>query len=364
MTRHFLSAEAAARFSQARIDAITALGRLATANEARFIIVAGDAFESNQLSHETLARSMDALRRLPVPVFLLPGNHDPLDGASIFATPEFIDAPGHIVVIRDFEPITVPGLDNVEVVGAPWKSKRPTSDLVADLAAALEPARGVTRVAVGHGQVDTLSPDKDKPEIIDLATAERAIAGHKFHYLGLGDRHSITAVGDSGRIHYSGAPVATDFDEIDPNKALLVELDGADACQMTALDVGDWHFIREKRSMNGSEDLAAFRSWLDSLPAPERSVLKIGFEGTVSLKVAAELDDLMEKDAVRFASLRAWERVTDLARAPDELDEDSVSLSGYAKDSWQELFEASKAGDPVAEDALMLLYRLAQAGNR
>jgi hypothetical protein len=117
------------------------------------------------------------------------------------------------------------------------------------------------------------------------------------------------------------------------------------------------------RAMNGSEDLRAFRTWLDELEAPERSVLKIGFEGTVSLEVAAELDDLMANDAVRFASLRTWERVTDLARAPDELDEDSVSLSGYARDTWRELFEASRDGDPVADDALMLLYRLARTGD-
>ena len=109
MTRAYLHPEAAARFGQARIDTIRRLGELATEHGAQFIVVAGDVFESNQLSPQTVMRTLDALRSLPVPIFLLPGNHDPLDGASIFAKPEFRRAAPHIIVIRDSVPIPVPG---------------------------------------------------------------------------------------------------------------------------------------------------------------------------------------------------------------------------------------------------------------
>ena len=72
MMRRFLDPEAAARFAQARIDAISTLGALANEHGARFIVVAGDVFESNQVSPQTLSRTMDALASLPVPVFLFP----------------------------------------------------------------------------------------------------------------------------------------------------------------------------------------------------------------------------------------------------------------------------------------------------
>ena len=98
--RAFLSDEASARFSQDRINAISTLGKMATEHDAKFIIVAGDVFESNQLSRQTLVRALDALESLPVPVFLLPGNHDPLDGSSIFSTAEFKRAGEHIIVLR------------------------------------------------------------------------------------------------------------------------------------------------------------------------------------------------------------------------------------------------------------------------
>ncbi len=83
MTRHFLSEEAQARFSQDRLDAVRALGRLARDEACEFVVVAGDVFESNQVDRRTIARAIEALRAIDVPVYLLPGNHDPLDAASV-----------------------------------------------------------------------------------------------------------------------------------------------------------------------------------------------------------------------------------------------------------------------------------------
>lgn len=362
MTRHFLSDEAAPRFSQDRIDSIKRLGELAQEHDAAFIVVAGDVFESNQLSRQTVLRTIEALKSVPVPIFLLPGNHDPLDVSSIFATPEFAAAGEHIVVIRDTQPIPVPGLEGVEVVGAPWRTRHPSSDLCADLLDELEPVAGKTRVAVCHGQPDSLSPDKGRPEIINLANAEAAIKDGRIHYLALGDRHSVTNVGSTGRVWFSGAPVATDFTEDNPNKTLLVELSPS-GCEVGELQVGDWTFIAEHFDLNSAEDLGRFSEWLSELPNKERSIVKAGFTGTVNLATAAKLDELLDTRAELFASLRKRERTTDLSIAPDELDQDSVVLSGYARGAWDELIAGSSA-DPVALDALRLFYRLSQQGEQ
>lgn len=362
MTRAFLDSEAAARFSQARIDAIATLGTLATERDAQFIVVAGDVFESNQLSRQTLLRALDALASLPVPIVLLPGNHDPLNTASIFSTAEFLQAGDRVKVLHDMVPIELPGVAGVEVVGAPWRSKHPNSDLCAQLASNLGAADGVIRIAVAHGQVDSLSPDTSRPEVIDLAAVERAITEQKYHYLALGDRHSLTEVGSSGCVWYSGAPVATAFDEVDPNKALLVNLtrhgSGDVACVVESLQVGAWSFIAEQRAMNGADDLDQFRDWLNTLSNKERIVVKVGFEGSVNLATASALDELMDVQAQLFAGLWQRRRTSQLAIVPDALDQDSVSLSGYARDSWNELLTAAKDSDPVAEDALRLFYRL------
>ena len=106
MTRHYLAGEAEGRFRQGRIDAIAAMGRLAEQRGCAFAVVAGDVFDTNQVDRRTLLRAVEALNDFPVPVWLLPGNHDPLDAASVLASDAFADAcADHIGVLTGREPV-------------------------------------------------------------------------------------------------------------------------------------------------------------------------------------------------------------------------------------------------------------------
>ncbi len=361
MTRHFLRGEAQARFTQDRIDAIRTLGQLARKHDARFIVVAGDVFESNQLSLQLLQRALDAMEEAQVPLFLLPGNHDPLDAGSLYRSKLFRERPGNVMLLDDMTPRKVAGLPGVEVVGAPWRSKRPLEDLVAALGAQTPPAAGTVRVAVAHGQVDIMTPER-RPDTLSLSAAEAALEQGQWHYLALGDRHSLTKVGNSGAIWYSGAPEATDFAEVRPGYALLVEINGDRLPRLTELALGRWRFIDAHRFINGMEDIEALESWLSSLPDKAWSIVKLRFEGSVNLAGWSELQRLLESQAPRFASLRQRTATTEMALVPDVLDEDAAALSGYAKRAWLELVTAAEEGDTEARDALALFYRLAQGG--
>jgi len=222
MTRHFLLPEAQVRFTQDRIDAIGRIGVLAEEREVKFVVVAGDVFESNQVAIQTVMRALEALGTIPVPVFLLPANHDPLDSASVYRSPTFVGKrPENVHVIAISEPLAVPGVEGVEVAGVPWHSKRQLADAVAQVTESLEPSpSGTIRVMLAHGGIDTLSPDPDAPDLIGLANAEAAIRDGRIHYLALGDRHSTTDLGDSGAIWYSGTHVATSSRDEDPRNVL------------------------------------------------------------------------------------------------------------------------------------------------
>ena len=77
----------------------------------------------------------------------------------------------------------------------------------------------------------------------------------------------------------------------------------------------------------------------------------------------ARLEEVLDEYGELFASLRRWERYTDLAILPDKLDAEAVRLSGYAQVTWEELAaQAEGSGDEarVAADALALLFRLVQ----
>ncbi len=358
MTRHFLEGEAQARYDEARYDAVARLGELARGEACEFMVVCGDVFESNRVSRRTVLHALNALAGVPVPVYLLPGNHDPLNGASVFRSEEFTRRkPPHVHVLERAEPLEVrPG---VELVPAPWFSKRPLTDLVAGAVASLEPARATVRIAVAHGAVDALSPDAGDPALIRLDAAEAALNDGRIHYLALGDRHSLTEVGATGRIRYAGTPEVTDYDETAPGFALVVDAT-PEACTVTGHRVGRWHFLRETFEVNGAGDLAEVRRRLDELPDKRRTVLKLGFRGALPLRAHAELEAILADARDMLAAVEDWERTADLAVLPDRIDLDELGLSGFARSALDRLRESAEDGAEDARDALALLYRLAR----
>ncbi len=365
MSRHFLSPEAQSRYSEARLEAIRRIAELAARESCDFAVVAGDVFESNQLDRQVVARALDALAAFEVPVFLLPGNHDPLLSAgSLWDSQSFLArCPANVVVLRDDRPLAVPGCP-AEVVGALWRTKRPVEDLVARALSALEPARTV-RVLVGHGSIDEQSPDPGNPALINLRSAEQAIADGRVHYVALGDRHSVTEVGSTGRIWYSGTPLVTDYDEVEPNRALLVSL-SPEGCAVERLDVGDWAFRRQRFELSGLDDVEEVGRWLEELPDKRRCVVKASFVGTVSLAARLRLDKVLDEHRDLLAALEVSDRRTDLAVLPSDEEIGDLGLGGFVAATLEELKDLAGAQDEgaaTAQDALALLFRLAGGGS-
>lgn len=354
MRRHFLGAEDEPRFRQARIDAIRALAEVARAEACEFAVVCGDAFESNQIDRGTFRRALEALDEFPCPVYLLPGNHDPYDAGSLYRSAEIAQR-AQVVVLTGNEPVTVkPG---VEIVGAPWTSKRPRRDLVAEACATLEPADGVTRICVAHGIVDSLAP-RERPESISLAGVGRALEEGRIHFLALGDRHSATEV--APRVWYSGAPEATDFREVEPGHALVVDL-GPDTCRVQRHPTGTWRFVEKESDLHVANDVDVLEHWLSELPQKELTILRLHLTGGLGLGLKARLDTLLDETREVFAGLQ--ERSEELVVLAEEVDVGELGLSGFARATVEKLAERS-ATSLDARDALTLLYRLAGGAAR
>ena len=364
MTRHFLAGEAQPRYSAARRDAVAGLGALAKETGAEFVVVAGDVFDANQLAPTVVSQSLEAMRAIGVPVYLLPGNHDPLDASSVYTSALFrAECPDHVVVLDRAGVWDVrPG---VQLVAAPWRSKAPTADLVAPVLADL-PADGTTRVLVAHGGVDVLDPDPGKPSLIRMAALSEALGRGAVHYVALGDKHSRTCVGDSGRVWYSGSPEVTNYDhvEADPGHVLLVDVDEDDPAHPVAVQnhhVGRWRFLTLRRQVDNSRDIADLDINLDQLPDKDRTVIKHGLVGTLTVTDRAALDACLDRHSRRFAALYPWDRHTDIAVMPADGEFDDLGIGGFASDAVAELVETARSGGAdagAARAALGLLLRL------
>ena len=359
MTRHFFSEGVQERFAQSRFDAIRELGRIAKEEDCQFMVVCGDVFESNLVDRKTVSRSIEALKDVHVPVYLLPGNHDPLNAASVYRATTFLERkPPHVHVIESTNPIRVD--EGIEIIGIPWTSKRPLQDLVASVTGQLEAAVDTLRVCVAHGMVDILSPNPDDPALISLDAAKKAIAHKKIHYLALGDRHSLTEVGDSGCVWYAGTPEQTDYNEVKPGFALVVTINEDDVTTKE-VDIGRWKFIeRDQIDLNTKEDIDALRVWVENLGDKERTVVKLRFVGGLSLSLHSELEELIYHVQEILGAVET--RMDNLVVIPEDADFTDFGFSGFASNTVERLRSNVEDSGPDAvtsRDALALLVRLA-----
>jgi len=369
MTRHFLNGEAQPRYSAARRDAVAGLGALAAETGAEFVVVAGDVFEHNQLAPRDVSQSLEAMRAIGVPVYLLPGNHDPLDASSVYTSSLFTtERPANVVVLDRAGVHEVrPGL---QIVAAPWRSKKPHTDLVSEVLEGLT-ADGVTRIVVGHGGMDLFEPDRDKPALIRLSAVEAAIERGAVHYVALGDKHSRTKVGSTGRVWYSGSPEVTNYDHIEPDSGhvLVVDVDEDDPAHqvdVASRRVGRWRFLTLRVPLDTARDVVDLDINLDQLPDKERTVVQLALTGALTVTDKAALDACLDKYARLFAALGTWDKETDLVVLPADGEFDDLGIGGFAAAAVDELVATAREDGKNADDAraaLALLLRLAEKGS-
>ena len=264
--------------------------------------------------------------------------------------------PPNVTVLDGPEPIRVRA--GVEVIGAPWMTKRPLRDLVAAACEPLVPDPDCIRILVGHGALDFHGEFHD-PSTISLAAAEAAINEGLVQYVALGDRHSTTRASDTGRIWYSGAPEPTAHDETDAGNVLLVDIEGGE-CTVTPQPIGTWRFVSETIEFDAESGPDALRERLEHLPSKGRSIVRLTELGVLSLTRYTDLQKIVEDAREVFGSIEDGAGSNLLVR-PEDDDFADLGLSGFAKNAVDRLRATSTGDGPeaaTARDALSLLVRL------
>ncbi|MDX3000533.1 metallophosphoesterase [Kribbella solani] len=363
MMRRFLGPDGQARWGQARLDAVARIGAVAERTGAAFVVVTGDVFEHNQVERQTILRACEALKRIPVPVVLLPGNHDALEPGSLWTSSQWqAHAPDHVTVLTETTPFRI--LPGVEIVGAPWRSRRPLSDpaapgyadLEVDPAADSAAGPATIRILLAHGQLTSLSGGMSEVPTIDQAAMEAAVTDGRLQYVGLGDRHSTTRVTD--RIWFSGTQEVTSPEEDAPGNVLKVTI--GDGIEVEPIHVGAWHMVDHRVELFDEESITALEDWFAELPDKERTYVRLAGDGSLSLPLLTRLDTIIDAQGEVFASVERWTKFWTVRPAPDAADLESLQLSGPARAAMEELRQALAGGDEGAGAALSLMHRLAR----
>jgi DNA repair exonuclease SbcCD nuclease subunit len=288
--------EAQKKLSRARMDVIASILNVARRNAVHALLCAGDLFDDPEPEAdfwEGLARTLREHADPLVPIFLVPGNHDPLTTESVWAAshpfrarlPKWV----HVVDRDDF---TYEISHDAVLYARPCRSKAGENDLAMALPVR-EPGDERLRIGCVHGCAFDIDGHQTNFPICRDAGVQRGL-----DYLAIGDTHSFRDVTPNLPVPtvYPGTPEPTSFDEPGAGNVALVGLfRHGRRPRIDPEPVAFWHWTAVQcRDMNELRGVLTIQDL-------DRQVVRLCLDMTVSLSEESEVEriirDLQGTDA-------------------------------------------------------------------
>jgi exonuclease SbcD len=208
-------------------------------SKADFLVIAGDIYDSKDRNLRALVsfrKEMERLAERSIPVYIVHGNHDPLNGwGSGFQLPSNVITFGGRA---DTEPFIRRGREAAQITGVSYTRERVTDNL----ASSFKPADGAPySIAVLHANVGRQSGHADyAPATVGELTA----AG--FNYWALGHVHTRSVLAtDPAMVVYPGNTQGRNPRESGPRGCYQVDIDGYGRAHLEFIDtsVARWTHI-------------------------------------------------------------------------------------------------------------------------
>ena len=356
----FLDERFEKKLTRARVDVLDKIFGTADHHDVDAVLCAGDLFDSPFPDEEWRHALLEKLKRLnwERPVFLLPGNHDPLlaesvwDEASAFrrGLPDFV----HVVDRDDFEYELTP---EARLYARPCRSMSGQDDLAMALPAR-EDGDELIRIGLVHGSTFDMEGCQTNFPIAKDAAVERG-----FDYLAIGDTHSFRFVPPDRPIPptiYPGAPEPTAFEEKDPGHVALVFVTRHRRARVQKVPVARWHW--EQAEVRSLGDLQALRDRRDL----DSRVLRLQVEMSLAPHEYARAEQLLAELEGNLA-IHGLVGILDLNRSglgldPSDIESafDGAPAVVQAAAHRLKAIQASSEEPEVAGRALYRLYKLVE----
>jgi DNA repair exonuclease SbcCD nuclease subunit len=337
---------------EARLEAISAIGRLAMEHAAPIVLVAGDIYDIATAEDRTLAQPLARMRAFGgVEWHLIPGNHDPHQPGGPWDRLLQRGLPANVRVHLEAAPVAL--AEGAALLPAPLARRRALADPTAWMDQASTP-EGTIRIGLAHGSISAFGSDaRTQPNQIDPGRPEQA----GLAYLALGDWHGTKRIGP--RSWYAGTPEVDDFAVDGGGQALLVDLAAPEAPpEVRPLATGRFEWRCETVQIHGEDEVDVVTARLRALyEDPACLLMDLRLEGTLSLsgreRLARALDELGA--ALRFL------RVDDgrLYLSPSAEDLEAIAPGGFVRAAAERLRAmADDAAAPTRDLAARALLRL------
>jgi hypothetical protein len=347
------------RLREARHGVLHRLADAARAQAAAHVLVAGDTFDAETPSPETLRQALRAMADASdLTWVLLPGNHDSLAATELWRRVA-ADGPGNVAVVASEAPVAlVPG---VWLLPAPCTQRRPGRDLTEAMAAPTPD--GALRIGLGHGAITDFAGagfagEEGSPGVIPPDRAARS----GLDYLGLGDWHGQMRVGPA--TWYAGTPEPDAFKHDAPGAALVVTLAAPGAPpQVVPVVTGQFRWLDLRLDLLPGEDAPARLAAALPTARQRDHLVRLRVTGRLALEPRAALDAAVDRVAPEFGFLAADLSGLGIDARPDDLDR--IDRGGALRQAAEVLLAESRdptlgtEGRAVAAAALARLYGFA-----
>jgi len=348
-----IAGDAGAMLRTQRLETIRALAALAGERRVDAVLVAGDVFEDNAVSDETLRRTMNALTGFQGPWVLLPGNHDAALAQSAWSRLRRLTiVPDNVVLATAPAPIELCD-GRLCVLPAPLQRRHELRDLT-DYFDAVETGPGVFRVGLAHGAVRNRLPEES--EAMNPISDTRADSA-RLDYLALGDWHGTLEI--APRTWYAGAAEPDRFRSNDPGNVLLVELGEAGMSpRVEKLRVGRFRWKQFEFSATDEASIDVLDARLGALADVADTLLRLRLSGALDLGARGQIDEVLERWRARLHHLGVDD--SGLVARPSAEDIAAIGASGFVNDAIETLTHIQD--DPAHPDhdqaarALQVLY--------
>jgi hypothetical protein len=316
---------------QKRIDSLSGIGRLVEERDARFVVVAGDLFDSQQPTKALVSAACQAIGEMEVPVYVIPGNHDhggkggPYD--QDYFKSEAAQLAPNLVLMLEPEPFL---RDDCVIFPCPLRYRREVGDPTEWLRAfpSSDAYGNLPRIIVAHGSIqDFGQQEKDTddefigaPNLLNLGM----LSASEYDYVALGDWHGCREAGMGGKAWYSGTHETDRFprcDDYSPGHALVVRAMRGGTPVVEPVGTGQSSWKRLVMSLSDDSDIAKIEPAASALFPKGMSghLLYLTISGPVSLQGETALANVLEKLSARLLGLKL-ENQTVAAPSPAEME--------------------------------------------
>lgn len=342
---------------QSLLDVFTKIVDTAIAEHAQLVLIAGDLFDSNYPSYQSVQFVKGQLGKLNINgiyVAIAPGTHDCLSKDSIYLRENFSANLPYVYVFND-ETITSKEFSDIDVTVYTKAniSNKSTESPIAFLATESKQAKTKYKVAMAHGSVQI----EGKSAEDDLPISLRDIAESGVDYLALGHWHGAQEFSfGNTKAWYAGSPEIT-YQEgkggLGQGYALLVDI--LDKTEVKPIKVSDKEMEELHIDMQVYENIENIYYELEK-HANENKIISVTITGVIGSDIFIDEEKIEQDFKDKFLSISVSNKTAFtmdevLARDyPEEL------VIGQFMKIMKEKIEKSKTSEEkkIAEDAMHL----------